>query len=69
MIQAEEPKVADTGRYNTTEACKALGIHRNTLKSYCRKGYIKCTYSRVNRRPLYSGIEIKKLWRASLFGL
>ena len=66
MIQTEEPKVADTGRYTATEACKALGIHRNTLRRYSQKNLIKCTYRRCDHRKLYSGAEIKKLWRMSL---
>ena len=66
MIQATEPQVADTGRYTITEACKALGIHRNTLRRYWEKKLIKCTYRRCDHRKLFSGVEIQKLWRMSL---
>lgn len=32
MLTSEKPQVAMTGRYNTTRAAAALGIHRNTLR-------------------------------------
>ena len=62
----EEPRVSDTGRYNTTETCKVLGIHRNTLNRWRKAGYIVATYRRVDRKRVYTGKDIKKCWRAAL---
>lgn len=66
MISAEEPKVADNGRYTATETCKALGIHRDTLTRYRKSGRIKATYRKIDGRRVYTGSEIKKIWRMSL---
>ena len=62
----EEPRVSDTGRYNTTETCKVLGIHRNTLNRWRKAGYINATYRRVDLKRFYTGKDIKKCWRAVL---
>lgn len=66
MVRAEEPMVTDAGRYTTSQACAALGIHRNTLHRYTVQGKIKSIYRKFDRRRLYTGAEIKKLWRVSL---
>lgn len=60
----EEPKVADRGRYSTTETAKLLGIGRTTLYKYANAGLIKCGYRRTNNRPFFEGREILRLWRA-----
>lgn len=61
-----EPNVQDAGRYTATEACKLLGIHRNTLAHYRERGSIKAIYRKIDGRRLYTGAEIKKAWRAAL---
>lgn len=66
MIQAEEPKVTDTGRYTSTQACAALGIHRNTLRRYVLQGKIKSIFRKADSRRLFTGAEIKRLWRVAL---
>ena len=66
MITPTEPTVADTGMYSVTEACQALGIHRNTLRRYIVEGLIKCGFRRLNRRRFFYGREIKRCWRAQL---
>jgi DNA-binding transcriptional MerR regulator len=58
-----EPMVADTGRYSVTQACEALGIHRNTLERYRKNNLIRCGKRRTSDRKYYTGFEIKKLWR------
>lgn len=62
---AGEPKVTETGRYNVTETCTLLGIHRNTLRRYTEQGHIKCGMRRTGRK-FYPGREILKFWRATL---
>lgn len=62
----EEPKVSDEGRYNATETCEALGIHRNTLIRWCHQGLIKYSYRRVTKKRFYKGSDIKRCWRAVL---
>lgn len=62
----EEPKVADAGRYTVTETCKALGVHRNTLRRWVRAGKIHCKFRRIDNRKVFEGKEIKKVWRIAL---
>lgn len=61
-----EPVCKDMGRYSTTEACKLLGIHRNTLNNQTNAGNIRCGRHRHNLRRFYLGKEIKRFWRATL---
>ena len=66
MITSIEPNVIETGRYSVTETCKALGIHRNSLKKYTEQGMIKCGFRKLTARKFYAGREILKFWRAQL---
>ena len=61
-----EPKVADSGRYTMTETCKALGIHRNTLRRWLQAGKMKVKFRRIDNRKVIEGSEIKKAWRVAL---
>lgn len=62
----EEPKVADAGRYTITETCKALGIHRNTLRRWLQAGKMKVKFRRIDNRKVIEGAEIKRAWRVAL---
>lgn len=62
----EEPKVADAGRYTMTETCKALGIHRNTLRRWVQAGKMKVKFRRIDNRKVIEGAEIKRAWRIAL---
>lgn len=66
MIAAEEPKVNESGRYSVKQASEALGIHRNTLRSYTEQGLIKCGFRRASYRKFYEGREIIRFWKASV---
>lgn len=59
----QEPQISDTGRYSVLEASNLLGVHRDTLRRYTEKGYIKFGLRRCNGRKFYLGSEIKKLWK------
>ena len=61
-----EPKVADAGRYTMTETCKALGIHRNTLRRLVQAGKMKVKFRRIDNRKVIEGAEIKRAWRVAL---
>ena len=62
----EEPKVEDAGRYTMTETCKALGIHRNTLRRWVQAGKMKVKFRRIDNRKVIEGAEIKRAWRVAL---
>ena len=61
-----ELKAADSGRYTMTETCKALGIHRNTLRRWLQAGKMKVKFRRIDNRKVIEGSEIKKAWRVAL---
>ena len=61
-----EPTVADAGRYTMTETCKALGIHRNTLRRWVQAGKMKVKFRRIDNRKVIEGAEIKRAWRVAL---
>ena len=61
-----EPKVADAGRYTMTETCKALDIHRNTLRRWVQAGKMKVKFRRIDNRKVIEGAEIKRAWRVAL---
>lgn len=66
MITPVEPQVASEGRYTVGQTCRALGIHRNTLRKYTDAGMIKCGFRRESARKFYLGREIVRFWRAHL---
>lgn len=56
------PNVADAGRYNVTQTCALLSIHRNTLERYRLTGRIRCGWRSDKKTKYYLGKEIKRLW-------
>lgn len=62
MIQTV-PQVAETGLYNISDAARALGIDRKTMRKYADGGYIAFRVRRVNKRRVTTGKDILKLWR------
>ena len=66
MMNPERPSVTLDGRYTVMQTCRALGIHRGTLARYVERGIIKPHYRRVDRRKVYTGRDIIRLWLASL---
>ena len=69
MVTSIEPDVNPMGRYTVGETSEKLGIHRHTLRSYVRAGYIRPIFKRnpvyVNKpRIRFLGSEILRFWRA-----
>ena len=62
-MTTNEPQVSETGKYNVTETCALLGIHRNTLERYRKALKIRCGIRMTTGRKYYTGREIKRLWR------
>lgn len=62
MIQTV-PQVAETGLYNISDAARALGITRKTMRKYADGGFIAFHVRRVNNRRVITGKEILRLWR------
>ena len=69
MITAIEPTVSPTGRYSTMETCRALGIHRDTLRTYTEtKQLIKFGMRKLGNRyvKFYLGSEILRFWKSQV---
>lgn len=58
------PEIHPDGRYNATQACRALGVCRNTLRKYVIDGRIRQRLSRRSTRPYYLGRDLMRLWMA-----
>lgn len=61
-----EPKVTLNGRYSTDEAAALLGVHRNTIIRYTKKGKLLFGIRRSTTRKYYTGAEILRFWKATL---
>lgn len=61
-----EPKIEKFGRYSTAETAKLLGIHRDTLYKYNKRGWIKCGFHKGTRQKFYLGAEIARFWKAQI---
>lgn len=72
-----QPEVNPTGRYSIKETCEYLGIHRDTLRDYTEKHYIKCSFRKLSScvrndrrnttpRKFYLGAEIIRFWRSQM---
>ena len=64
-MTSTEPNVKLTSRYSIVETCKFLGIHRNTLSRYAKKGRIRYGIRASTGRKFYLGSEILKFWQKS----
>ena len=63
-MTTEIPAVNMTGRYNVTQTCAALGIHKKTLNRYTMAGLINCGFRKHTFRKFYLGSEIIRFWKA-----
>lgn len=63
-MNSEIPQVSVTGRYSIGQTCAALGIHRNTLRSYTDRNIIRCGIRRGSGKKFYTGAEIQRFWKA-----
>lgn len=66
MIVSTRPVVDSDGRYNVTQTCAILGIHRNSLHKYTLAGLISCINNEICARKLYLGSEILRFWMAKM---
>ncbi len=66
MMSVTEPQVVDTARYGVMAASRALGINYTTLERWERNGIIRSEYRKADRRKVFCGHEIKRVWRAKL---
>lgn len=59
----EEPKININGWFELREVSSILGVSKSTILRWTRKNLMMCRYRRLNRRRIWSGKEIIKIWR------
>lgn len=62
-MTSEEPKVSKSGRYSVGKTCEALGICRNTLIKYVKRGDIVPMPIGESGRMRFEGVSILRFWR------
>ncbi len=63
-MTTSKPNVDPEVLYGVTQAARALEIHRTTVRDYAIQGLIKFRIRKAGRRPVTTGAEIIKCWRA-----
>lgn len=66
MISSIPPQVVPTALYNCNEASALLGIHRNTLRQYVTKNWIKPKADMFTGRFLFEGNELVRFWNSRI---
>lgn len=61
-----EPQVTPNGRYNIEQTCQLLGISRNTLCRYVKRGRIRFGVRRSTGRKFYLGSDILQFWKLQM---
>lgn len=61
MLRQAVARIAREGKYTVTEAAKALGCSRQTLRRREAEGYIVSHRSRLNGRRWYRGSDLIRL--------
>lgn len=59
-----KPNVDPDGIYNIKQTIEALQICRTTLSKWIANGYIKARIRKTSGRPVITGAEIIKCWKA-----
>lgn len=62
MISSIPPKVEAGALYNSNEASRLLGIHRNSLRRFVRQNFIHPKADMVTKRHLFEGRELTRFW-------
>lgn len=62
MISSEPPKVVAGALYNTNDACKILGVHRNSLRRFVKNNFLHPKADRMTGRNLFEGRELTRFW-------
>lgn len=55
--------ISDSDKYNLSQSAKLLKIDRKTLRTHADNGLIRCTYSKANKRRMFSGSELKRYYK------
>lgn len=61
-MTAVPPKVETGARYNTGQACKILGVSRNTLRKYVKNGSLRPKVDKSTFRNVFEARELTRFW-------
>lgn len=62
MMSALPPTVAADGRYNISQAARALGLSRDTIYRYMRLGLLATHVHAITGARYITGKEIRRFW-------
>ena len=62
-MRIKEPNVIDEHRYSLKETAYYLGVSRQTLYRWQRRGLLNVERYKVNGNVFVTGKEIKRVWR------
>lgn len=62
-MTTEMPQLSPNARLNTSQASRALGVDRSTLRRWEERGYIRARFNRDTGRAYWRGEDIVKLWK------
>ncbi len=58
-----KPEVELSAKYSLSETALKLQVSPSTIIRWTRSGQMRCQYRRINRRPVWTGEEILRIWR------
>ncbi len=65
-MRTEQPNVIENARYELRETAEALGVNASTITRWTRAGLMRCQIRKTNRRQVWTGAEIIRIWRSCL---
>ena len=61
-----QPQTIPGARYDITQTCALLGIHRNSLRIYTENRDIVAEYHAPTALNLFRGIELPRFWQSTV---
>lgn len=56
--------ISDSSKYNLSQSAKLLKIDRKTLRCHADNGLVKCSFSKANKRRMFTGLELKRYYKS-----
>lgn len=58
-----KPDLCDNSFFELREAATVLGVSKSTIQRWTTEGFLKCSIRKTNRRKVWSGQELIKVWK------
>ena len=59
-----EPQIPLNARYELRQVAEILRVDRSTILRWTHTGMMSCSIRRANRRRVWTGAEIIRVWRS-----